>query len=118
MGTRNGSDVPSKRWLQADSQARCKCACVGLFPTPAWATYALIDHEALIADIWEPACRDGSTARVLERRGNRIISSDLYDRDLGQIGHRFSHDGSCVRPCPVRLSLADPNQRAPDRCTY
>ena len=28
-------------------------------------------------------------ARVLERTGNRIISSDLYDRGFGEIGHDF-----------------------------
>jgi hypothetical protein len=28
-------------------------------------------------------------ARVLKRTGNRVISSDLYDRGFGEIGHDF-----------------------------
>jgi hypothetical protein len=59
------------------------------FPTPAWATHALIDNETFDGEIWECACGDGAMTRVLELTGNRVISSDLYDRRFGEVGHNF-----------------------------
>ncbi|HEX9789697.1 MAG TPA: hypothetical protein VGA60_03460 [Kiloniellales bacterium] len=59
------------------------------YPTPQWATFALIDNEPFKGDIWECACGDGAMSNVLEQTGNRIISSDLYDRGFGEIGHDF-----------------------------
>ncbi|MGA9016348.1 MAG: SAM-dependent DNA methyltransferase [Acetobacteraceae bacterium] len=59
------------------------------YPTPAWATYALIENERFEGDIWECACGDGSMAEVLGRTGMRVISSDLYDRGFGEPGHDF-----------------------------
>lgn len=54
------------------------------FPTPAWATHALIDNERFEGDIWESACGNGAMSDVLEVTGNRIISTDLYDRGYGE----------------------------------
>jgi hypothetical protein len=59
------------------------------FPTPAWATYALIENERFSGDIWESACGNGAMSRVLETTGETVISSDLYDRGFGDIGHDF-----------------------------
>lgn len=59
------------------------------FPTPAWATHALVDNEHFKGDIWESACGNGSMSEVLETTGNRIISSDLYDRGYGEADHDF-----------------------------
>lgn len=59
------------------------------FPTPAWATHALIDNESFKGDIWESACGNGAMSEVLETTGNRIISSDLYDRGYGEADHDF-----------------------------
>ncbi len=59
------------------------------FPTPAWATHALIDNERLEGDIWECACGDGAMSRVLEHTGERVFSSDLYDRGYGETGVDF-----------------------------
>jgi hypothetical protein len=56
------------------------------YPTPAWATYALIDNEKFSGDIWEPACGDGAMSKVLAEIGRPIDSSDLYDRGFGEIG--------------------------------
>jgi hypothetical protein len=36
------------------------------FPTPAWATHALIDNEVFEGDIWESACGNGAMSQVLE----------------------------------------------------
>ncbi|OHD00693.1 MAG: hypothetical protein A3H25_16810 [Sphingomonadales bacterium RIFCSPLOWO2_12_FULL_63_15] len=59
------------------------------FPTPAWATHALIDNEDFCGDIWECACGDGSMSTVLETIGNKVISSDLIDRGYGEGDHDF-----------------------------
>lgn len=59
------------------------------FPTPAWATHALIDNEEFVGTIWEPACGNGAMSDVLETTGNKVTSSDLYDRGYGEGNHDF-----------------------------
>ena len=59
------------------------------YPTPRWATHALIENERFSGDIWECACGDGSMSEVLEQTGSHVESSDLYDRGFGEIGHDF-----------------------------
>ena len=59
------------------------------FPTPAWATHALVDNEKFVGDIWESACGNGAMSRVLEKTGQQIISSDLYDRGYGEARRDF-----------------------------
>lgn len=59
------------------------------FPTPEWATQALIDNEEFEGTIWEPACGDGTMAEVLKRTGCEIEASDLYDRGYGESGIDF-----------------------------
>lgn len=59
------------------------------FPTPRWATFALIENETFDGEIWDPACGDGAMARVLETRGNKVVASDLYDRGFGEHGQDF-----------------------------
>lgn len=59
------------------------------FPTPAWATHALIDNEHFEGDIWESACGDGAMSKVLEKTGCPVRSSDLYDRGFGTVGIDF-----------------------------
>ena len=59
------------------------------FPTPAWATYALIDNEAFKGDIWESACGNGAMSEVLDKTGQSVRSSDLYDRGFGETGVDF-----------------------------
>lgn len=66
------------------------------FPTPAWATYALLDNEKFEGEIWECACGNGAMSRVLEKHGNRVYSSDLYDRGFGDRGIDFTKAKS---PC-------------------
>ena len=59
------------------------------FPTPAWATHALIDNEKFSGDIWESACGDGAMSKVLETTGCEVESSDLFDRGYGEAGIDF-----------------------------
>ena len=59
------------------------------FPTPRWATFALIENEKFTGDIWECACGDGAMSRVLEETNCPVVSSDLYDRGFGEAGYDF-----------------------------
>ena len=59
------------------------------YPTPKWATHALIENEKFVGDIWESACGDGAVSEVLSKTGNKVISSDLYDRGYGEAGIDF-----------------------------
>jgi len=59
------------------------------FPTPRWATLALIENEKFNGEIWECACGDGTMSRVLEETGQPVRSTDLYDRGFGEAGVDF-----------------------------
>src|SRR5271167_4852019 len=59
------------------------------FPTPPWATYALIDNEKFSGDIWESACGDGAMSRVLDKTERPVFSSDLHNRGFGDTGIDF-----------------------------
>lgn len=59
------------------------------YPTPRWATFALIESEKFTGDIWECACGDGAMSDVLAETGSTVRSSDLYDRGFGERGHDF-----------------------------
>jgi hypothetical protein len=59
------------------------------FPTPRWATFALIENERFQGEIWESACGDGTMSRVLEETGCPVRSSDLYERGFGEAGIDF-----------------------------
>jgi hypothetical protein len=66
------------------------------FPTPAWATHALIDNEKFTGDIWECACGDGAMSKVLTLAGNTVTSSDLYRRGFGEAGVDFLTADRCA----------------------
>lgn len=76
-----GFKPPTKRFADLDGP--------DFFPTPPWATYALIDNENFEGDIWECACGDGSMSSVLSETRNSVFSSDLYDRGFGETGIDF-----------------------------
>lgn len=59
------------------------------FPTPAWATHALMDNEKFDGPIWECACGDGAMSDVIKSYGNSVRSSDLFDRGYGDAGVDF-----------------------------
>ena len=59
------------------------------FPTPRWATFALIENEKFSGEIWESACGNGAMSRVLDKTGCTVTSSDLYERGFGETGIDF-----------------------------
>ena len=78
----NGSFKPTtKRYADLDGP--------DYFPTPAWATHALIDNEVFKGEIWESACGNGAMSSVLETTGCKVSSSDLFDRGFGESGIDF-----------------------------
>ncbi|WP_127075974.1 class I SAM-dependent methyltransferase [Rhodomicrobium lacus] len=50
-----------------------------LYETPPEAVWALLKHERLPDEIWEPACGPGSIARVLRESGHGVFATDLVD---------------------------------------
>jgi hypothetical protein len=54
------------------------------FPTPRWATHALMENEIFEGEIWECACGDGAMSKVLASKGNPVVSTDLIDRGYGE----------------------------------
>jgi hypothetical protein len=53
----NGSFKPTmKRFADLDGP--------DFFPTPRWATFALIENEKFNGEIWECACGDGTPANL------------------------------------------------------
>lgn len=78
----NGAFKPTqKRYADLDGP--------DFFPTPAWATHALIENEKFSGNIWECACGDGAMSEVLSLTGCKVVSSDLIDRGYGEGGVDF-----------------------------
>ncbi len=59
------------------------------FPTPSWATFALVDNERFVGEVWESACGNGAMSKVLETSARSVKSSDLYERGYGESGVDF-----------------------------
>lgn len=60
------------------------------FPTPPWATRALIEHVLSavgvrkLGDAWEPACGEGHIAEVLRESFKDVLATDIYDYGYGR----------------------------------
>jgi hypothetical protein len=59
------------------------------YPTPAWATHALLDNESFEGNVWECACGNGAMSQIIGAAGYDVYSSDLYDRGYGEAGVDF-----------------------------
>ena len=59
------------------------------FPTPAWCTHALMQSETFTGRVWEPACGNGSMAKVIESYGHKTFATDLNDFGYGKTGYDF-----------------------------
>ena len=60
------------------------------YPTPSYATEALMNREFFSQKIWEPACGNGAICKVLEERGHTTVSTDLIDYGFGAITNGFT----------------------------
>lgn len=65
------------------------------YPTPPWATRALIRHVAPLVgmtnthSVWEPACGDGMMAEVLKEHFETVWATDLHAYGYGESGVNF-----------------------------
>jgi hypothetical protein len=83
------------------------------FPTPPWATRALIEDvlrpEGLLphgraGTVWEPACGGGHMARVLAEAFQHVFASDVHDWGYGD---RRDLDFTDIRQMPGRPAHFD-----------
>ena len=68
------------------------------YPTPDYATEALMNREFFSQKIWEPACGDGAISKVLEERGHTTVSTDLIDYGFGQPNVDFLMEQKLLAP--------------------
>lgn len=61
------------------------------YPTPPYATIALLEREKFGGNFLEPCCGDGSMSEVIQKYypNQEIYSYDLYDRGYGLPGYDF-----------------------------
>lgn len=68
------------------------------FPTPPWATRALIKHvltpEFKITNfqplsVWEPACNRGHMAEPLREYFGRVLATDVYDYGYSRMAEKY-----------------------------
>ena len=78
------------------------------YPTPAWATEALLDYESFEGDVWECACGDGAMAQVLTDAGFSVYSSDLHDRGFGTVGVNFLTTHGVIPGCRLDNIITNP----------
>ena len=79
------------------------------YPTPAYATKALLRRESFGNTIWEPAAGDGALAEVCRQHGIETICSDLNDYNYCRSGIDFLMEQSRAADClitnpPYRLA--------------
>jgi hypothetical protein len=55
------------------------------YPTPEWATRALLSKVTFNGRLLEPCCGDGAMAEVLTEAGYVVEASDIIDRGYGSI---------------------------------
>ncbi len=68
------------------------------FPTPPWATRALLEHvispqELRMQSCWEPACGEGHMAKVLDDYFGTVYASDIHPYGYGST-RDFLDDGT------------------------
>ncbi|WP_279356734.1 hypothetical protein [Methylobacterium indicum] len=60
------------------------------YPTPDYATTAILQAEPFPGVIWEPACGDGAMVEVMKKFGHeRVIPTEKYFWDYGEMGVDF-----------------------------
>jgi hypothetical protein len=69
------------------------------YPTPAWATHALMLHETFEGSIWEPGCGDGAMGKVIHEYNQNLTCTDIYmhgygEHDIDFLALSNEYDGS------------------------
>jgi len=87
------SGASVKRQVGDDPEGKGLRHSADFYRTGEVATRALLAVEQFAGIVWECACGAGDMARVLERRCDRVLSSDLYDYGYGESGIDFLVSG-------------------------
>ena len=79
------------------------------YPTPPSGILPFLEKESFKGSIWECACGDGAISKILLDKGYEVYSSDLIDRNYGDVGIDFlesnkKYDNIITNP-PFKLSL-------------
>lgn len=81
------------------------------FPTPPWATRALLRHVLPMLTFppgdqlaWDPCCGEGHMAEVLRESFRQVHASDVYPHGYGEVGSFVGQGGLDldVAHCPFR----------------
>jgi hypothetical protein len=72
--TLNGRNLAGSNDIKRDNN--------DFYPTPEWATQALLDREKFNGTIWECASGDGSMSKIIEKNGYSVYSSDLRNNNI------------------------------------
>jgi hypothetical protein len=99
------SDVNGSRAIMGSREE--KTDSLDYFPTPPWATRALVElvlprfgsditTAFPIETIWEPACGEGHMAEVLSEYSKRVAASDVKDYGYGAVENFIKYDGPGV----------------------
>lgn len=79
--------------VTATNRRVVKAGGADFYPTPPWATKALLAYEDFLGRTWEPACGDGAISKVLVDHGMDVTSSDLFDYGYGSPNVDFLDTG-------------------------
>lgn len=93
-----------------------KRAAFDFFPTPPWATRALLDEVLFpsqratpIMSCWEPACGAGHMALPLSERFHKVFASDIQDLGFGDRRDLdFAFANKSDAPWPVDWIITNP----------
>lgn len=102
--------IPAKAIEAEDDPVRRRHLSLNYFPTPPWATRALLQHVIPDAEgvAWEPACGEGHMARVLDEHFTLVHASDVHDYGCGRVGS-FVGSGPDVIPSPADTGFPSPD---------
>lgn len=86
------------------------------FPTPPWATRALVEcvlaplgFSLGNADVWEPAAGGGHMSQVLAEYARRVIASDVHDYGIGaEIGSFVGSGPDVITSRPAEWIITNP----------
>lgn len=102
MSVRGGTAVMARRTEPPDS--------LDFFPTPPWATRALVESvfdrlgiSIEHSNVWEPACGQGHMSKVLKEYCHNVLESDVHDYGIGAAVGSFVGQGLDVMASPARL---------------
>jgi hypothetical protein len=77
------------------------------YPTPLPAVEKLMEREAFVGTVWEPACGEGNISKVLINHGYKVYSSDIFDYGFGRL-HDFLNPPKEVNDTLVDNVITNP----------